>query len=101
MQVLRFLLLVTLLAPAAAAAQEEVVDPRPGELNPAEIVEQLPTMPPRGTTKAEVRQRLGEPERRVTAVGDPPISRWIYADFTVYFEYDRVLHSVKRDKSGP
>ena len=96
MQVLRFLLLLTLLAPAAALAQEdEVTDPKPGELNPAEIVQQLPTMPPRGATKDEVRQRLGEPERRVSAVGDPPISRWIYEEFTVYFEYDRVLHSVK------
>jgi len=28
------------------------------------------------------------------AVGDPPISRWEYADFTVYFEYDRVVHAV-------
>ena len=95
MQVLRFLLLLTLLAPALSMAQEQVVDPKPGELNPAEIVKQLPSMPPRGVTKAEVRQRLGEPRRRVAAVGDPPISRWVYDQFTVYFEYDRVLHSVK------
>jgi hypothetical protein len=27
-------------------------------------------------------------------VGDPPISRWVYDHFTVYFEYDKVLHSV-------
>lgn len=101
MQVLRFLLLLTLLAPATALAQQDVVDPRPGELNPAEIVEQLPSMPPRGVTKSEVRERLGEPRRRVAAVGDPPISRWVYDQFTVYFEYDRVLHSVKNADRQP
>ena len=28
------------------------------------------------------------------AVGEPPISRWVYADFVVFFEYDRVIHAV-------
>jgi hypothetical protein len=27
-------------------------------------------------------------------VGDPPITRWVYDRFTVYFENDRVIHSV-------
>ncbi len=97
MRNLRFLPLLILLAPLAAPAEEEIVDPDPGQLNPAEIVQKLPTMPPRGTTKASVRERLGEPERQVPAVGDPPISSWVYERFTVYFEHDRVLHSVKHD----
>jgi len=28
------------------------------------------------------------------AVGDPPISRWEYNGFSVYFEHDLALHSV-------
>ena len=51
-------------------------------------------LPLRGISKEQVRARFGEPEGEVPAVGDPPISRWIYPDFVVYFEYDTVLHSV-------
>lgn len=97
MRNLRFLPLLILLVPGLALAEEEIVDPEPGTLNPAEIVQKLPSMPERGTTKASVRERLGEPRRQVPAVGDPPISSWVYDRFTVYFEHDRVLHSVKRD----
>ena len=89
------LAVVLLAAPGAHA--EEIVDPDPGMLNPAEIVQKMPGMPARGSTKESVLAKLGEPARRVPAVGEPPISRWVYGAFTVYFEYDRVLHSVKND----
>jgi len=57
--------------------------------------------PARGITKDQVKQQFGDPVSSRAAVGDPPISSWEYADFVVYFEYDRVLHSVlKRAKSG-
>lgn len=98
MRNLRFLPLLILLVPILAPAEKEIVDPEPGQLNPAEIVEQLPSMPERGSTREAVRERLGEPVRKVAPVGDPPISRWVYDRFTVYFEYDRVLHSVKHDE---
>ena len=52
--------------------------------------------PASGLTKAEVEARFGSPTRMVAAVGDPPISRWEYPTFTVYFEHDRVIHSVAR-----
>lgn len=90
-------LLVFALMVAPAAHAQEIVDPDPGTLNPAEIVEKVPGMPTRGSTKERVLANLGEPNRRVPAVGDPPISRWVYGPFTVYFEHDRVLHSVKND----
>ncbi|GAB4176086.1 MAG: hypothetical protein Kow0020_11910 [Wenzhouxiangellaceae bacterium] len=51
-------------------------------------------LPRNGMTLDEVLQRYGEPERRVAPVGDPPITRWVYPDFTVYFEYDLVINSV-------
>lgn len=50
----------------------------------------------RGETKERVRSSHGEPERIRGPVGDPPITRWLYSDFTVVFEYDRVLHSFQR-----
>lgn len=52
------------------------------------------TVPKNGASKAQVVENFGEPGNRQRAVGDPPISSWGYASFRVYFEYDRVLHSV-------
>jgi hypothetical protein len=52
--------------------------------------------PARGATMANVEARFGTPLERVAAVGDPPIARWEYADFTVFFEHDRVIHCVVR-----
>ncbi|MDH3545592.1 MAG: hypothetical protein OEN22_00730 [Gammaproteobacteria bacterium] len=52
--------------------------------------------PTRGMTEASVQARFGSPVSREAAVGDPPISRWHYQDFIVYFEYDRVIHAVTK-----
>ena len=52
--------------------------------------------PARGLTKAEVEARFGTPVEMVAAVGDPPISRWEYPTFVVYFEYEQVIHAVPR-----
>jgi hypothetical protein len=56
-------------------------------------------VPRRGLTMAEVERRYGAPvEKLPTAGGDaprhPPINRWRYAGYTVYFERNRVIHSV-------
>ena len=57
--------------------------------------------PSRGMTAASVESKYGAPVAKHAAVGDPPISRWEYRDFVVFFEYDRVIHAVvKRSKSG-
>ena len=50
--------------------------------------------PRNGLSMAKVRQQFGEPAQEVPAVGEPPISRWEYTGYTVYFENDLVLHSV-------
>ena len=50
--------------------------------------------PSRGSTMAAVQSHYGEPTTRHAAVGDPPITRWDYPQFSVYFEHDRVLHAV-------
>lgn len=51
-------------------------------------------MPRSGITKAAVSRSHGAPNMKVAAVGKPPISKWVYAEYTVYFEYDRVVHAV-------
>lgn len=55
-----------------------------------------PGKPGRGMTKDSVRSSFGAPQNQVDPVGDPPITRWEYAEFVVYFEYDRVIHSVRK-----
>lgn len=51
-------------------------------------------LPSRGMSMEAVEAAFGTPLEKVPAVGDPPITRWIYADFVVFFEYDKVIHSV-------
>jgi hypothetical protein len=50
--------------------------------------------PARGMTMSQVAGKFGEPVTKVPAVGKPPISRWEYPGFVVYFEHDHVIHSV-------
>ena len=51
-------------------------------------------MPERGMSSAAVERAFGAPEQKRAPVGQPPISRWQYPDFTVYFEGDYTLHAV-------
>ena len=50
--------------------------------------------PVRGTSMENVQATYGTPTSQQAAVGDPPIARWNYAGFVVYFEYDLVIHAV-------
>jgi hypothetical protein len=45
-------------------------------------------------TAANVRALWGPPERVLPPVGRPPISRWVYPRFIVYFESGLVLRTV-------
>lgn len=51
-------------------------------------------LPKAGMTKIQVGQRFGSPTRLEMAVGNPPISRWVYPNFTVYFERTKVIKAV-------
>lgn len=51
-------------------------------------------LPVNGLSRAEVEQRFGAPTERRSPVGNPPITRWVYDGFSVYFEYDLVIESV-------
>lgn len=50
--------------------------------------------PKRGSTMNEVEKRFGAPSTRHATVGKPPITRWDYQNFSVFFEHDRVIHAV-------
>ena len=51
--------------------------------------------PKRGASMSSVVDLVGRPLRIDRAIGDPPIATWHYPEFRVYFEYDKVIHSVK------
>jgi hypothetical protein len=55
-------------------------------------------LPATGQTKAMVKQKSGPPLTIRGPIGNPPISTWTYSDFTVYFEYDHVIHAVVNPK---
>jgi hypothetical protein len=50
--------------------------------------------PHRGMTMQAVQAKFGAPATRHEAVGEPPISRWDYQGYSVFFEKDRVIHTV-------
>ena len=86
MPILRILLLLALSAATPALAETLSTDTG----NPAATGGQ----PNRGSTMAAVQGRFGEPTQRHATIGNPPITRWDYPQFSVYFEHDRVLHAV-------
>jgi len=57
--------------------------------------------PARGMTMAQVASKFGDPLSKVAAVGTPPISRWEYSGFVVYFERDHVIHAVVSGSAPP
>ena len=56
-------------------------------------------MPTRGMSMSQVEARFGAPSQRLDPRGGqkrqwPTINRWVYPEFTVYFERDRVIDAV-------
>lgn len=59
------------------------------------------TRPKPGMSMTAVESAYGSPSQRHAPVGgtvveQPPITRWDYPSFSVYFEHDRVIHAVVR-----
>lgn len=52
------------------------------------------TTPSRGDSKNSVLDQFGLADEELPPVGHPPITRWDYRYFSVYFEGDRVINSV-------
>ncbi|HEX6999968.1 MAG TPA: hypothetical protein VF322_17685 [Gammaproteobacteria bacterium] len=81
-----------LLMGAASAASADVL-----LLDGLEMDQQTAaSRPTRGMTMERVEASFGTPTARRGPVGDPPITRWDYPGFSVYFEYKHVIHSVVR-----
>ena len=56
-------------------------------------------LPRRGTLMNQVEAQFGAPERKHAPVGGdrpqhPPITRWDYPQFSVYFEHNHVVNAV-------
>lgn len=51
-------------------------------------------LPKRGSSMTAVEAKFGAPKARHAAIGDPPITRWDYESFSVYFEHQHVVHAV-------
>jgi len=56
--------------------------------------------PNRGMTMETVEAQFGHPSNKRAAVGQPPITRWDYPGFSVFFEHQIVLHTVTTGSSG-
>jgi hypothetical protein len=59
------------------------------------------TLPTRGSSMAQVQAKFGTPAQKLAPVAgpnsrkhNPPITRWIYPTFEVYFEHDHVIDAV-------
>lgn len=50
--------------------------------------------PTRGSSMQTVEGHYGAPAAKHAAVGSPPISRWDYPGFSVFFENSLVIHAV-------
>jgi hypothetical protein len=96
----RELPLVLVLAPlvAGCACASLIAGPAAAETiavdNGIAVKESDIPAPTRGMTMHQVADKFGAPVSRIPAVGNPPISRWEYPGFVVYFERDHVIHSV-------
>ena len=59
------------------------------------------TMPGRGMNMTQVEEKFGPPLHKLPEVGDPPIIRWVYPNYTVYFEYQFVINSILNTAGAP
>lgn len=82
---------MTLATPVQAQADTLVIE------NVDQAAATTGVRPNRGMSMKTVESRWGSPSTKRGAVGDPPITRWEYPSFVVYFEYRNVIHAVKTD----
>ncbi len=89
----RVLVLIALAAGLFGAAGAQNLDMR--NTDPSQRFD-APGKPTRGMTQSRVEAEFGEPTPRRAPVGEPPITRWDYPGFAVFFEYDKVIHAVAK-----
>ena len=89
------------LAVAGSAAADTIV-----VNDQVQVRESRTDVPKRGVTMDDVQKHFGAPVTRHPAVGGgsphrPPITRWDYNGFSVFFERDRVIDSVSTAGQSP
>lgn len=89
---------VVLLAASGVVTADVVQMPADTQSVPAETQAMPLNMPARGMHARDVETNFGAPLEKIPPVGEPPISRWVYPDYTVYFEHQYVIHSVPKHK---
>ncbi len=82
------LVLLAWLALGNAALAEQILIPI-GQQDTGNL-----TLPQRGDSKLRVLEAHGLPWEEHKPVGQPPITRWDYAEFSVYFEHEQVINAV-------
>jgi hypothetical protein len=91
-------MLAALLAAGAAAGAGTAVAETIVVNDQVQVRESQVDRPKRGSTMGEVEKHFGAPVNRHPTVGgaphQPPITRWDYNGFSVFFEHDRVIHAV-------
>ena len=85
---IRILLMALICAPISLHADTLSIINEP-ENSPAGVLR-----PTSGMSMQQVEASYGAPREALPYVGNPPITRWVYKDFTVYFEYEYVVYSV-------
>ena len=81
---------------APAEQTETVVTQTQGDVLAQPIATRFLDFPRRGMSTDKVQNELGRPGEIIPAIGEPPISRWVYDDRIVYFEFSSVIHVVAR-----
>ena len=92
------LILLALLGVAGAAQADTLLVDRATQ-RPAVAV------PARGQSMGEVEARFGAPQQKLDPRGGqrrqwPTINRWVYPEFTVFFEKNKVIDVVARQASA-
>jgi hypothetical protein len=88
----KIILAILAAAPFAAASYADTL-----LLDGIDVAKQTADLRPKsGMSMTAVESAFGSPSQRRAAVGEPPITRWDYPAFSVYFEHDRVIHAVAR-----
>ena len=86
-------LALAVLAPAVATADTLLIDRVQAEA--------AVSLPSRGSSMDQVQSRFGAPSQKLAPISgpndrkhNPPITRWVYPTYEVYFEWNHVIDTV-------
>lgn len=104
---LKFLSALALtLSPLLALAQPEEPVPEVVVITQASAPASSPVLPGKGMSKSSVIAQYGQPREQRAPVGggsphQPPITRWDYEGYSVFFEHSHVVDTVVHSQPAP